>query len=116
MRAVDRHLSELPGRAEREDVLDGQPLGRPVDEAAAPRGGCVEVGERRDQLGVAGGLDDLGEGEAVLAQAVRIDLHLQLAIAQAPDRHVRDAGQPQEPRPDGPPRQDRQLEVGQPVG
>ena len=98
---LDRHLSEVRARPEGQHVLDRQSLVRPLDEAAAPRGRRFEERERGDQLGVAGGLDDLGEREAVLPQAVRIDLHLQLAIAQAPDRHVCDAGQSQEPRPDG---------------
>jgi hypothetical protein len=104
-----------------EHVADLQALGRRLDEAAGSRGRRLQERERRDELGVARRRDDLVERDVLLAQAPRVDLHLQLLIALTPDRDVRDAADAEQPRPDRPASEDALLDrreragaVGQP--
>ena len=67
----------------------------------------------RDRRGLARGGDHVAERHVAGAQAIGIDEHLKLAIALAPDRHVGDAGNRHQPRPDRPLRQRRQLDLRQ---
>ena len=53
------------GRGDRQDVLDGEALVRALDEAAGARRRGLDEGQRRDPQRVAGGLDDLGQRDAL---------------------------------------------------
>ena len=57
--------------------------------------------------------DDLLQRDALLAQALRVDQHLELPFALAQDRHVGDAGDAHQARPDGPPGEDGLLDQRQ---
>ena len=80
-------LPELLGVGDAlEDVADLQPLLRRLDEAAGARRRGLEEAQRRDDLRVAGRRDDLVERHVAVAQALGVDLDLQLLVAHAPDR------------------------------
>ncbi len=55
--------------ADREDVLDADPLVGVSMNPPAPGRGRLDVGQRRYPQGVAGGLDDVLERDALVAQA-----------------------------------------------
>ena len=88
VRALDPNASEVGRRDERRDVLDGQPLILRVDEPAGSGRGSLDEAQRRDPERVAGGLDDLPQGDLTIAELLRVDLHLELPIAVTPDRDV----------------------------
>ena len=70
----------------------------------------LEEGQRRDPQRVAGGLDDVLERDAALAEPGRVDQDLELPLALAEDRDVGDARHAHQPRPDRPAREDRHLD------
>ena len=113
---VDRDLREVVRLAEGQHVPDAEALVGAVDEAPGPRGRGVEEGQWRHELRVAGRLDDLPQRDVAIAQARRIDLDLQLAVAVPPDGDVRHAREAHEARPDRPPGEDGELDRRQPVG
>ena len=86
----DRQALEVLGRAERQHRPDLEPLVGAVEEAAGAGRGSLEVAERRDQLRVAGGVDDLAELHAICHEPLGVDLNLHLRVLLAEDRHVGD--------------------------
>ena len=84
---LDRHLAELLRvRDLVEHVADLEPLLRSLDEAAGAGSRGLQEAQRRDHLRVARRLDDLAQRDVPVAQALRVDLHLELLVAHAPDR------------------------------
>ena len=71
-----------------------------------PGVGRLEEAERRDDLGVAGGAMTWSSVTSFSRRRSRVDLDLQLLVAQAPDRDVRDARDAHQPRPHRPARED----------
>jgi hypothetical protein len=106
----DRHLGQVLGGADGLEVLDAQALVRGVDEAARTRRVRVEEGQGREPQCVASGLDDLVEGDALRLEFGRVDEHLELALALAPDGHVGDARHAHQGRPDRPAGEDRHVD------
>ena len=86
-------------------VRDRHALVRHVDKSAGGHG-------RR----VARGCEHLIERDVVGLQPLGIDVHLNLAVALAPDRHVRHAGDRHQPRAHGPFGERRQLDLRQLAG
>ena len=109
-RVRDRHRREVLRRAEREHRADVDPLVGPVEEAAGAGRGALEVGERRDELRVAGRVDDLLERDVRGGELGRVDLDLDLAVLLAEDRDIRDARNAGQARLDDPPREIGELE------
>ena len=105
-----RDLAQVGGRAERQYGLDRDALVRAFQESAGARGGPLQVAQRRDQLRVPGGLDDLRQRDVTGGQAGRVDQHLELAVRLAEGGHVGDAGHAEQPRHDRPPGQYGQVD------
>jgi hypothetical protein len=101
----DRHLSELVGGGDDRGVGDGEALVGRVDEAAA-RGGD----------GVPRGAEDVVEADAVGAEPVGVDAHLELPVALPPDGHVGDARDGHEARAHRPTDDVRELHLREGVG
>ena len=106
---LDRDPCEVLRRRRDRHVLDPNPLVRRLDDPARARGRALLERQRAHELGVGGRVDHLLERHAVRTQTLRIDEHLQLLVAKTEDRHVRDAGHPEESRTDRVARQDRHL-------
>ena len=115
--AVDRHLPELLGVGDLlEQVPHLEPLLRRLDEPAGTRRRGFEEGQGRHDLRVAGGADDLRQGDPVGLQALGIDLDLELLVAHPPDGHVGHPGDAHEAWLDRPPGDDGLLDGGELVG
>ena len=106
----DRHAREVLGGAQREDRADVNPLVGPVEEAARSGRGALKVGERRDELCVAGRVDDLLQGDVRGGEFGRVDLDLELAVLLTEDRDIRDAGDAGQARLEHPPREIGELD------
>ena len=89
--------------------MHAEPLVRVVDPASGTGGRAFQESQRRDPQRVSRGGNDVVLQQPRVAQPLRIDVHLQLAQALAPDRHVRDTGHAQQLRLDGPAREQREL-------
>ena len=98
--ALDGNLAQLRRVG---DLLQQVPhleaLLRRLDEPTGA--GCrrLEEGQRGDDLGVAGGSNDLAQCHASLTQPLGVDLHLQLLVAHAPDGDVGDSRDAHQARP-----------------
>ena len=97
-------------RRDGRDVLDAEPLVGRVDEAARAGRRRFEERQRRDPEGVTGRVDDLVQRHVCCGQLRRIDLHLQLPVALAPDGHVGDAGHAEQAGDDRPASEHRHLD------
>ena len=93
-----------------EHVADLQALAGRLDEAAGARGRGLEEAQRRHDLGVAGRRMTWLSVTSLSRSRARVDLDLQLLLALAPDRHVGDAGNAHQARPDRPAGDDRLLD------
>ena len=82
---------------------------RPVDPPAAADEVALRVREQAGVEGVRRGGHDLLEGDLLPVMPLLVGLHLEHVQPLAPDRHVGDAGDPQQPRPDLPVRRHRQV-------
>jgi hypothetical protein len=109
-RTLDRHLREVVRGAERQYVADAETLVVAVDEAASAGRRRVEERQRGDELRVTGRLHDLQQRDVPLAQPAGIDQDLELTVAVAPQRDVRDARDPHQPGADGPASKHRELD------
>ena len=105
-----RHIARL---CDGQHVPDADALVRGLDEAARTRDRGLEEAERRIPQRVAGRPDDLTQRTPVVAQLLGVDAHLQLALALAPDRHVRHTRNAQQARPDRPAGEHRHLDQRQ---
>jgi hypothetical protein len=105
-----RNLTQVGGRAERQHGLDRDALVRPFQEAARARRGPLQVAQRRDQLRVPRGLDDLRQRDVAGRQPGRVDQHLELAVRLAEGGHVGDARHAEQLRHDSPAGQHRQVD------
>src|SRR5215212_3550468 len=111
VRAIDRHLAEALRRREiLEGVADLEPLVGRLDEPARAGRGSLEEGQRRHQLRVTRRVYDLAQLDILVLELLGIDLHLKLAVAAAPDGHVRHARNAQQGRLDGPAGKYRRLD------
>src|SRR6202022_2174610 len=111
-RAVNGHRGQVLRRRDRQHMLDLESLRGGVDEPTCPGRRGLDEGQRGPPQRVAGAVDDLADGHAVLAQPRRVYLYLQLPISLAPDRHVRYTGHPQQARFDLPAREPGQADRG----
>ncbi len=100
---LDGHVAELLRIDELvEDVADAEALLWGLDEAAGTGCRALEEAERRRDLRVAGGLHDLLQRNAPVTQLLRVDLDLELPVAEPPDGDVGDTGHPEQAGPDRP--------------
>ncbi len=99
---ADGHQAEVCRRLDRRRVRDGHPLVGTFDEPA---------GGHRHRI--AGGRHDVLQRDAVGAEPIRIDQHLQLPVALSPDGHVGDSGDGHQSRTHRPARERRQVDLRQ---
>ena len=79
---------------------------------AVPGVFALQVGQRRDQLRVAGRLDDLVERHVLAGEHRGVDEHLQLPVRLAEGGHVAHAGQAEQLGHDHPPGGHRHVDHG----
>ena len=116
-RVLDRDLAQVLRAGDVvEDVADREPLGRGLDEATGSGHRSLEIADRRGDLRVAGGADDLVERDVLVAQLLRVNLDLDLLVAHAPDGDVRDTLHAHQAGADRPAGDDRLLDRGELVG
>ena len=105
----DRDLRELVRILDRLNVPDVEPAVAGLDEAAGADHRAVGVLEQAGLHGVGAGVHDLLQADVVLGQLRRVDLDVALRQPLAPDRDLGDAGHPEQPGPDLPVRDGRQV-------
>ena len=115
-RILHAYLGEVGRGPDREDVLDAEALAGGLNETAGSRCGRFEETQRRNPHRVAGGLDDLFEGDSLVPQLRGRDLDLELLLALTPDGNVRHTRNADQPRFDLPTGQDRHFDAGELLG
>jgi hypothetical protein len=112
--SVQHDICEVVSRRDGQEVLDLEPLVGTIEEPTGARRRRFEEAQRRDPGRVPRGLDDLLKGDALIVQALGVDLDLKLPLPHAPNRYVGDAGHTHERRSDLPSSEHRHLDGGEP--
>ena len=107
---ANRNRREIARCAERQHGPNFETLVGPVEEPAGARRRSLEIGQRRDELGVPGGVDDLAQLDVSGGQPRRIDLDLDLTVLLAKDGDVGHTGYARDAWLDDPPGEIRELD------